>query len=43
LIIIFVVLFMPGGVLGLVEERVEVFRSKDLKADANESEETESF
>jgi len=43
LIIIFVVLFMPGGVLGLVEERVEVFRSKGLKADANESEETESF
>jgi len=43
LIIIFVVLFMPGGVLGLVEERVDVFRSKDLKADANESEETESF
>jgi branched-chain amino acid transport system permease protein len=43
LIIIFVVLFMPGGVLGLVEERVEVFRSKGLKADANESEDTKSF
>jgi branched-chain amino acid transport system permease protein len=43
LIIIFVVLFMPGGVLGLVEERLEVFRSKGLKADANESEETKSF
>jgi len=37
LIIIFVVLFMPGGVLGLVEERVEVFRSKGLKARANNS------
>jgi len=43
LIIIFVVLFIPGGVLGLVEERVEVFRSKGLKAHANESEERESF
>jgi branched-chain amino acid transport system permease protein len=37
LIIIFVVLFMPGGVLGLVEERVEVIRSKGLKARANNS------
>jgi branched-chain amino acid transport system permease protein len=43
LIIIFVVLFMPGGVLGLVEERVEVFRSKGLKAHANESEERENI
>jgi branched-chain amino acid transport system permease protein len=43
LIIIFVVLFIPGGVLGLVEERVEFFRSKGLKAHANESEERESF
>jgi branched-chain amino acid transport system permease protein len=43
LIIIFVVLFMPGGVLGLVEERVEVLRSKGLKARANNSEERESF
>jgi branched-chain amino acid transport system permease protein len=43
LIIIFVVLFIPGGVLGLVEERMEVFRSKGLKAHTNESEEKESF
>jgi branched-chain amino acid transport system permease protein len=43
LIIIFVVLFMPGGVLGLVEERVEIFRSKGLKAHANESEERENI
>jgi branched-chain amino acid transport system permease protein len=43
LIIIFVVLFVPGGVLGLVEERMEVFRSKGLMAHANESKERESF
>jgi branched-chain amino acid transport system permease protein len=43
LIIIFVVLFMPGGVLGLIEERVESFRSKELKTTANEFEERESF
>ncbi len=43
LIIIFVVLFMPGGVLGLIEERVESFRSKALKTRVKESEERESF
>ena len=43
LIIIFVVLFLPGGVLGLAEERVKIFRSKDVKVGANESEERESF
>jgi branched-chain amino acid transport system permease protein len=40
LIIIFVVLFMPGGVLGLMEKRVAVFRSK---THTKEPEETESF
>jgi branched-chain amino acid transport system permease protein len=37
LVITFVVLFMPGGVLGLVEEKINVFRSKNVKTGANES------
>jgi branched-chain amino acid transport system permease protein len=40
LIIILVVLFMPGGVLGLMEERIGLFRSK---AHTKEPEETESL
>ena len=40
LVIIFVVLFMPGGVLGLMQEKVAVFRSK---AQTEEPEKTESL
>jgi branched-chain amino acid transport system permease protein len=42
LIIIFVVLFMPGGVIGLAEERVKIFRSKRMAGGAEESTHTES-
>jgi len=42
LIIIFVVLFMPGGVLGLAEERVKIFRFKHMVGGADESIHTES-
>lgn len=41
LIIIFVVLFMPGGVIGLAEERVKIFRSKRMAGGAEESTHTE--
>ena len=41
-IIILVVLFMPGGVLGLVEEKTEVFRSKHVTDREGESIYTES-
>lgn len=37
LIIIVVVLYMPGGVLGLVAEKLEVFRSKALEVATDES------
>jgi len=36
-IIILVVLFMPGGVLGLVEEKAEIFRSKHIDDMGDES------
>jgi len=42
LIIIFVVLFMPGGVIGLAEEKVKTFRSKRMASGAEESIHTES-
>ena len=42
LIIIFVVLFMPGGVIGLADERVKIFRSKRMAGGAEESTHTES-
>ncbi|MBW1703312.1 MAG: branched-chain amino acid ABC transporter permease [Deltaproteobacteria bacterium] len=42
LVIIFVVLFMPGGVLGLAEERVKIFRFKHMAGRADESVHTES-
>jgi branched-chain amino acid transport system permease protein len=41
LIIIFVVLFMPGGVLGLVEEKTNIFRSNHMAGGAEESVHTE--
>jgi branched-chain amino acid transport system permease protein len=41
-VIILVVLFMPGGVLGLVEEKAEIFRSKHLADREGESIHTES-
>jgi branched-chain amino acid transport system permease protein len=37
LVITFVVLYMPGGVLGLVEQKMKVFRSGGLEAGGNES------
>jgi len=43
LVIIFVVLFMPGGVLGLAEERVKIFRSKHMAGRVEESAHTESY
>ena len=42
LVIIFVVLFMPGGVLGLAEERVKIFRFKHMAGRTDESVHTES-
>ena len=42
LVIIFVVLFMPGGVLGLAEERVKIFRFKHMSGRVDESVHTES-
>jgi len=42
LVIIFVVLFMPGGVLGLAEERVKIFRSKHMAGRVEKSAHTES-
>jgi len=42
LVIIFVVLFMPGGVLGLAEERVKIFRFKHMAGRVDESIDTES-
>ena len=42
LVIIFVVLFMPGGVLGLAEERVKIFRFKHMAGRVDESVHTES-
>ena len=42
LVIIFVVLFMPGGVLGLAEERVKIFRFKHMDGRVDESVHTES-
>ena len=41
-VITFVVLFMPGGVLGLAEVRMKVLRSKRVKTEANESLDMES-
>ena len=41
-VIILVVLFMPGGVLGLVEEKTEIFRSKHVTDRGGESIHTES-
>jgi len=42
LVIIFVVLFVPGGVLGLAEERMKIFRFKRMAGGADESVHTES-
>jgi branched-chain amino acid transport system permease protein len=42
LVIILVVLFVPGGVLGLVEERTNIFRSNHMAGGAEESVHTES-
>ena len=42
LIIMFVVLFMPGGVQGLAETRLKSFRSKDPAAEMKESADMES-
>jgi branched-chain amino acid transport system permease protein len=36
-IIILVVLFVPGGVLGLLEEKTEIFRSRPMADSAEES------
>ena len=41
LVIIFVVLFMPGGVLGLAEERLKIFRFKHMAGRVDESVHTE--
>jgi branched-chain amino acid transport system permease protein len=41
LVIIFVVLFVPGGVLGLVEERTNIFKSNQMAGGAEESVHTE--
>jgi len=41
-VIILVVLFVPGGILGLVEERVKIFRSKDMADGVDESTHKES-
>jgi branched-chain amino acid transport system permease protein len=41
-VITLVVLFMPGGVLGLAEARMKVLRSKRLKTEANDSLDMES-
>jgi branched-chain amino acid transport system permease protein len=41
-VITLVVLFMPGGVLGLAEARMKVLRSKRLKTEVNESLDMES-
>jgi branched-chain amino acid transport system permease protein len=43
LIIIFVVLYMPGGVYGLARSKFKAIGSKDLMAEANDSTETETF
>jgi branched-chain amino acid transport system permease protein len=40
MIIIFVVLYMPGGVLGLFAEKLKVFRKKALEATTDESVDT---
>jgi len=42
LVIMFVVLFLPGGVLGLVEQKMKVFRSRDLETRGDRSAETGS-
>ena len=41
-VIILVVLFMPGGVLGLVEEKLDIFRSKQVTDRGGKSIHTES-
>ena len=42
LVIIFVVLYMPGGVMGLAKTKLKIFETKDLMAEAKESIDTET-
>jgi len=41
-VIIFVVLYMPGGVMGLAKTKLKIFETKDLMAEAKESIDTET-
>jgi branched-chain amino acid transport system permease protein len=42
LVIIFVVLYMPGGVMGLAKTKLKIFETKDLMAEVKESIDTET-
>jgi branched-chain amino acid transport system permease protein len=42
LVIIFVVLYMPGGVMGLAKTKLKIFETKDLMAEMNGSMDTET-
>jgi len=43
LVIIFVVLFMPGGVLGLAQSKLKIMGAKDLAPEEQESTDTETY